>query len=82
MMHTGPEPAEEGGREQRIQPLTDRYGRVWEYWPQSSRFTPLYIHDQMAWTREAVLSGNSRLPSPSLKNNPNYRLCAICTKEW
>lgn len=57
--------------------LTDKFGRVWVW-----KSGDLYVHDCLAWPADAILSDRIALPSPSLKDNQNYRLCGVCRREW
>jgi hypothetical protein len=60
--------------------LTDSFGRVWALWRRG--FTPIYRHDQMAWTEDQIMRPGVVLPSVKLRDNPNYDLCEICRQEW
>jgi xanthine/CO dehydrogenase XdhC/CoxF family maturation factor len=57
--------------------IVDHHGRAWT-WVSGD----LYRHDSMAWTERMVRDGRHGLPEARLADNPNSRLCEICTKEW
>jgi hypothetical protein len=57
--------------------LVDRFGRVWAW-----ESHDVYVHDQLAFPPDAILSPRLRLPSATLADSPNYRLCDVCTSEW
>jgi hypothetical protein len=56
--------------------IIDHHGRIWT-WISGD----LYRHCQLAWPERFIRAPHG-LPSPRLADNPNYRLCEICTKEW
>lgn len=56
--------------------IVDHHGRVW-VWESGD----LYVHDSLAWTGQMIRAPHG-LPYARLADNPNYKLCEICTKEW
>ena len=57
--------------------IIDVHGRTWSWWKGS-----LWRHDQLAWTRYMIMREDVVLPSQTLRDNPNYDLCSICTQDW
>lgn len=56
--------------------IVDHYGRTWTWWQGE-----LYRHCGMAWPKSSVLDTRNGLPCPTVRSNPNYGLCDICTGE-
>jgi hypothetical protein len=62
--------------------LIDKHGRVWVFWTGGGD-APLYRHDKgLAKPATMVMGEDTGLPKAILADNPNYRLCSICTAEW
>jgi len=60
--------------------ITDRFGRVWVW-----RSGDFYAHDDalcFPWYWITSTEHPINLPSSTLADNPNYRLCKICTQDW